>query len=318
MPDPMTLDAAKAAMRAEVAEQLSREPRQLSPKWFYDHRGSELFEAITRLPEYYPTRTERRLLHAEAQTWVRDLAPGTLVELGAGAADKTRALLDAMVRQATGPLAFVPVDISGEFLAGVAASLRRAYATVAVHPVVADMSRGFHVPESLPSPTLFALLGGTIGNFDAGAARALQRRIRGEMRRGDRFLMGVDLVKDTAILEAAYNDQAGITAEFNRNVMRVLNRELDADFDVEAFRHRAFYDADRARIEMHLVASRATRVTIPGAGSFDFEEGDSIRTEISCKFRRDDVESMFLDAGLRMTEWVTGEPGFALTLAEPA
>ncbi len=313
----MSADPGKAAMRAEVAEGLSREPRELSPKWFYDQRGSELFEAITRLPEYYPTRAERRLLVEEAPAWVRDLAPGTLVELGAGAADKTRALLDAMVAHAAGPLAFVPVDISGDYLANVAAVLRRDYATVDVRPVVADMSRGFHVPDGLPAPILFALLGGTIGNFDGAAARELLRRIRAEMAPGDRFLMGVDLVKETAILEAAYNDAAGVTAEFNLNVLRVLNRELGADFDLDAFHHAAHYDPDRTRIEMHLVANAPTHVTIPGAGTFEFAAGESIRTEISCKYRRPEAEALFRDAGLSMRDWVTTEPGFALTLAAP-
>lgn len=305
-------------MRDEVAEALSRSPKELSPKWFYDQRGSELFEAITRLPEYYPTRAERRLLTEQAPAWVESLAPGTLVELGAGAADKTRTLLDAMLAHAPGPVAFVPVDISGDYLAEVAESLRRDYAAVDIRPVVADMSRGFHVPDDTPPPTLFALLGGTIGNFGAPAARNLLRRVRAEMRPGDRFLMGADLVKDAAVLEAAYNDADGVTADFNLNILRVLNRELGADFEIDAFRHRAFYDPDESRIEMHLVATAPSRVTIPGAGTYSFEPGDSVRTEISCKYRRDDVEAMFADAGLRMSEWVTTDPGFALTLAAPA
>ena len=256
-------------MRQEVAEGLSRPQKVLSPKYFYDRRGSELFEQITRLDEYYPTRTERTLLNGRVPAWVHDQRPHSLVELGAGAADKTRAILDAMHDAIDEPV-YVPVDISGEFLEQVAASLRTAYPAAVVRPLVADITAGPHLPDDLPRPALFALLGGTIGNFPREEGVELVRRVRSEMRGADRFLVGFDLQKDVDTLEAAYNDAAGVTAAFNLNVLRVLNRELGADFDPALFRHRAVYVAEDERIEMHLVAERACTVAIPDVGTFEF------------------------------------------------
>ena len=317
MSDAVTIEADRGAMRAEVAEGLSRPQKELSPKWFYDRRGSELFEEITRLPEYYPTRTERRLLREHVPGWVADHLPRTLVELGAGAADKTRAILDAM-REVIDGRVYVPVDISGEFLDGVAESLRAEYPRTEIRPVVADMSEALPLPASLPGPILFALLGSTIGNFPDAEAAALLRRVRSRMGEDDRFLLGFDLVKDVEVLEAAYNDAAGVTAAFNLNVLSVLNRELGADFDPDAFRHRAVFDADERRIEMHLVATRPLAVTIPGAGSFAFAEGETVRTEVSCKYDRARVDALFAAAGLRRDRWAEADPGFALVLAAPA
>lgn len=304
-------------MRAEVADGLSRPQKQLSPKYFYDHRGSKLFEEITRLPEYYPTRTERALLETHMPAWVHDQAPGSLVELGAGAADKTRAILDAMHDAVDEPV-FVPIDISGEFLEQVAADLRTAYPAAAVRPLVADISAGFELPDDLPRPVLFALLGGTIGNFPREQGVQLLGRVRSQMRDADRFLVGFDLQKDVDVMEMAYNDAAGVTAAFNRNVLAVLNRELDADFDVDAFRHRALYSADAERIEMHLVAERPCTVTIPDGGEFAFEAGETIRTEVSCKYTRPSIERAFQEAGLSVERFATEPPGFALTLGRPA
>lgn len=303
-------------MRADVADGLSRPQKTLSPKYFYDRRGSELFEEITRLPEYYPTRTERALLRKHMPEWVHAQRPGTLVELGAGAADKTRAILDAMHDAVAEPV-FVPIDISGEFLERVAAELRDAYPEAAVRPLVADISDGFHLPATLPGPVLFALLGGTVGNFPREAGVALLSRVRAVMDADDRFLVGFDLQKDVAVLEAAYNDAAGVTAAFNRNVLRVLNRELGADFDLNGFSHRAIYAADEARIEMHLVATAPCTVTIPDAGRFTFEAGETVRTEVSCKYTRSSIEAMFGRAGLTTKHFVTGAPGFALVLGRP-
>ncbi|MFW5947354.1 MAG: L-histidine N(alpha)-methyltransferase [Gemmatimonadota bacterium] len=303
-------------MRAEVAEGLSRPQKALSPKYFYDRRGSELFEEITRLPEYYPTRTERALLLERMPDWVHARRPASLVELGAGAADKTRAILDAMHDAVAEPV-FVPIDISGEFLRRVAADLRAAYPTAAIRPLVADISHGFHLPDDLPRPLLFALLGGTIGNFPRDDGVGLLRRVRSEMSDDDRFLIGFDLRKDVQVLEAAYNDDAGITADFNRNVLRVLNRELGADFPVDRFRHRAFYAEEEERIEMHLVADAPCTVAIPGVGEFRFDAGETIRTEISCKYTRPSIEAMFHDAGLAVEHFATADPGFALVLARP-
>lgn len=304
-------------MREEVAEGLSSSPKRLSPKYFYDKRGSELFEEITRQPEYYPTRTERQLLAEKMPEWIPHLRPATLVELGAGAADKTTTVLDAMHEAVEHPM-YVPIDISGEFLDNVAAQLRKAYPAAAVRPIIADMTEGFRLPDDLPRPLLFALLGGTIGNFPQHEGVAQLQRIRREMRPEDRFLLGCDLQKDIHILEAAYNDAAGATAEFNLNLLAVLNRELDADFDLDDFEHRAFYNQEQNRIEMHLVARRPVEVTLPGAGSFGFAEGETLHTEVSCKYTRSSVREMLEGADLALEHWARADPGFALVLARPA
>lgn len=308
--------ATQQRMREEVGAGLSQPQKALSPKYFYDRRGSELFEEITRLPEYYPTRTERALLKTHMPDWVHAQQPASLVELGAGAADKTRAILDAMHDAVDEPV-YVPVDISGEFLEQVASKLRIAYPDAVVRSLVADISTGFHLPDDLPRPILFALLGGTIGNFPRDEGVGLLRRVRSEMSEQDRFLCGFDLQKDVDVLEAAYNDSAGVTAEFNLNVLQVLNRELDADFDPGLFRHRAYYAPEDERIEMHLVARSACAVTIPDAGTFRFNAGESIRTEVSCKYTRPSIETMFDRSGLALERYAEEPPGFALVLARP-
>lgn len=308
------------ALRAEVARGLGQVQKALSPKWFYDQRGSELFEEITRQPEYYPTRSERALLKATAPAWVTELAPRALVELGAGAAEKTRVLLDAMAA-GTGDGTYVPVDISSEFLEDAAALLRKEYPGLEVLPVTADISLAVPVPDNLPRPALFALLGGTIGNFSQPEAAELLERVAAGMHRDDRFLMGADLVKDVAVLERAYNDNAGVTAEFNLNVLHVLNRLTGSDFDRDGFRHLAFYNQEEDRIEMHLVAERPMTVRVPEAGSFQFGEGETLRTEISRKYTKARVESLFAAGGLELEEWVEGPAEverFALALARRA
>lgn len=304
-------------MRADVAAGLSRVPKEISPKYFYDRRGSELFEEITRLPEYYPTRAERALLERFIPAWIGDLKPGSLVELGAGAADKTRILLDAMHRRSPGST-YVPIDISADFLEDAAAGLRADYPALRIRPVPADISRTLGIPADLPRPAIFAFLGGTIGNFREEVAVTLLRRVRSQMREGDRLLLGADLEKDVDVLEAAYNDSAGVTAEFNLNVLDVLNRELGADFDRDVFRHHAFYDTDEHRIEMHLVARAATTVRIPGAGTYHWLEGESVRTEISSKYDRARLAAMYERAGLRLEQWITGAEGFSLSVALPS
>lgn len=306
--------AAMNRMREEVVAGLSRPQKRVSPKFFYDRRGSELFEEITRQPEYYPTRTERRLLSRHMPEWIPQLRPASLVELGAGAADKTTTVLDAMHEAVETPT-YVPVDISGEFLDRVAAELRMAYPAAAVRPIVADMTVGFHLPDDLPRPVLFALLGGTIGNFPREQGIEQLRRIRSEMAEEDRFLMGCDLQKDERILEDAYNDAAGVTAAFNLNMLDVLNRELGADFDRTDFRHHAFYNADDTQIEMHLVARRPVTVTIPDGGRFRFRAGETLHTEVSCKYTRGSVEAMLRGADLQLDRWAEEDPGFALALA---
>jgi L-histidine N-alpha-methyltransferase len=291
-------------MLAEVAAGLGAPQKELPPKYFYDQRGSELFEEITRLQEYYPTRTERALLEAWMPSLVRRLGTRALVELGAGSAEKSRIILDAMRDAGTAEL-FVPIDVSATFLSQTAARLRREYPRLAVEPAIADIAEELNLPRRLPRPALYAFLGSTIGNFYPPAAIRLLGRVRGAMEPGDRFLMGVDLRKDVARVEAAYNDARGVTAEFNRNMLLVLNHELGADFDPSAFDHLAFYEPVAHRIEMHLVSRRAQVVTVPGLGAIGFDAGESLRTEISCKHDRESVAQLFEAAGLELEEWRT-------------
>jgi L-histidine Nalpha-methyltransferase len=311
-----------ARLRDEVWDLLQRTPRQLSPKWFYDTRGSELFEAITRQPEYYLTRTEQALLERWVGPVLADLAPATLIELGAGSARKTRVLLDAMEARHPGGC-YVPVDVSAEFLADTARALRGEYPSLTVEPRVADLSRPFRLPEDLPRPVLVALLGSTIGNFQPGPAARLLGRVRAALGPDDAFLMGADLRpgpgKAASELEAAYNDAAGVTEAFNRNILDALNRDAGTDFDSGAYAHRAHYDTTEGRIEMHLVATRPDTVTVPGRGRLRLEPGDSVRTEISCKYDRPTLEAIFADAGLRVARWVTDErERYALVLGAPS
>ncbi len=305
-------------MLAEVAEGLSLPQKELSPKYFYDQRGSELFEAITRLEEYYPTRTERRLLEAWMPSLIRRLRSRALVELGAGSAEKSRVILDAMRARGTAEL-YVPIDVSATFLSQAAARLRRDYPRLTVEPAIADISEELNLPRRLPRPALYAFLGGTIGNFYPPAAIRLLGRVRAAMEPGDRFLMGVDLRKDVARIEAAYNDAAGVTAEFNRNMLLVLNHELGADFDPWAFDHRAFYEPVAHRIEMHLVSRGRQEVQVPGVGAIRFQAGESLRTEISCKHDRESVAQLFEAAGLEIEAWRSDpESLFALVVGAPA
>ena len=284
----------REVMRRDVLEGLRLPQKELSPKYFYDTRGSELFEEITYLDEYYPTRTEHALLRRWMPVWVAEERPAALVELGAGSARKSRVVLDAMESRGTGDL-YVPVDVSAAFLHETAARLRREYGALRVEPAVRDITEPLALETTLPEPAWFALLGSTIGNFPRQEAVALLRRVVREMRPGDQFLMGVDQRpgphKSKALLERAYNDDDGVTAAFNLNVLRVLNRELGTDFDESAFRHRAFYDEGEHRIEMQLESPRA--------------------------HDRGSVARMFSDAGLEVTRWVEDERAFfALALGE--
>lgn len=307
-------------MRDEVVQGLLKPQKEVSPKHFYDTRGSQLFEEITRLDEYYPTRTERALLAAWSDSWVEELRPAALVELGAGSARKSRLILDAMRRHRSGGL-YVPVDVAADFLEETARRLRLEYGSFTIVPAVADFTASLALPVTLPEPTWFALLGSTLGNFDTEPSVALLARVRQRLRRDDRFLLGVDLRpgphKSTSRLEAAYNDARGVTASFNLNVLRVLNRKLGADFDLDSFEHRALYDASRGRIEMHLVSRRPQLVRIPGAELIAFRQGETIRTEISCKYDRPSLERLLSPAGLAVDRWVEdGEGLFALVLTE--
>jgi L-histidine N-alpha-methyltransferase len=289
-------------MLAEVALGLSAPQKELSPKYFYDQRGSELLEAITRLPEYYPTRTERALLSGWMPELMAQLGTRTLIELGAGNAEKSRIILDAMRGTGLAEL-YVPIDVSATFLSQTAATLRREYPGLAVEPAIADISVELNLPRRIPRPALFAFLGGTIGNFYPPAAIRLLARVHAAMEPGDRFLLGVDLRKDIGRIEAAYNDSQGVTAAFNKNMLLVLNHELGADFDPDAFEHRAFYDTVTHRIEMHLVSTCDQVVAVPGLEPIAFAAGESIRTEISTKYDRKSVAALFDAAGLRIEAW---------------
>ena len=311
-----------ASLRSEllhdVAWGLSRPQKELPPKYFYDRRGSELFDEITRLPEYYLTRTERALLDCWSTPVMAALRPRALVELGAGSADKTRRLLDAMVYVGSGEV-YVPIDVSAEFLDDAAARLREEYETLGIEPIVGDIADPLDLDPALPHPAVIAFLGSTIGNFDAVEARGLLENIAQAMRPGDRFLLGADLRKSPSTIEAAYNDSQGITAEFNLNVLRVLNRELGASFDLTTFEHRAFYDRALHRIEMHLVSTADQRVSIPGVGEVAFAGGESIRTEISCKYDRASLDHMLGDAGMEIERWITDSAQtYALVIASLA
>lgn len=305
-------------MLREVEEGLSRPQKELPPKYFYDHRGSELFEQITGLPEYYPTRTERWILERWMPRLVPALGVATAIELGAGSGAKTSIILDAM-RQGGAGGHYVPLDVSARFLAQTAHRLRQEFPGLTVTPAVADISRELQLPADTPGPRLFVFLGSTLGNFAPTDAIGLLARIGQVMVRGDHLLLGVDLRKDPAVIEAAYNDAAGVTAEFNRNMLQVLNRELDGDFDVEAFDHRAFYHPTEHRIEMHLVARTAQLVHLDAIPPVRFAAGESVRTEISCKYDRPTLERMFSAAGLTLRQWRTDPADwFALAVGAPA
>ena len=297
----------------DVARGLAMPQKELDPKYFYDDRGSALFERITELPEYYLTRSERKLLESEIRGVVEHLRPRSLVELGAGSASKTRIILDAMM-DVESDAQYVPVDVSRDFLEESARRLRDVYPSLEVTTAIGDFSRDITLPP-LEQPTLFAFLGSTIGNFEDDAAVAILSTIAAQMRPGDRFLLGADLRKDVSTIEAAYNDDAGVTAEFNLNVLRVLNRELGADFDLSSFRHRAIYDRELHRIEMHLDSTRGQTVNIPEIGEVSIAEGESIRTELSSKYDRRAISILFRRAGLCLDDWITDEDGiFALAI----
>ena len=306
-----------SGMLAEVADGLAAPQKELSPKYFYDHRGSEIFEEITRLPEYYQTRTERSILDAWMPSLIAGLGTRALVELGAGSAEKSRLIISAMRAAGTAEL-YVPIDVSASFLNQTAAQLGREYPGLSVEPVVADIAEELGRPAGLPHPAMYAFLGGTIGNFYPPAAIRLLSRVRAAMNPEDRLLLGVDLRKDISRIELAYNDSQGVTAAFNRNMLLVLNHELGADFNPDLFQHLAFYEPVTHRIEMHLVSALEQEVRIPGIGQIAFARGESIRTEISCKYDRQSVAELFDPAGLRIETWRPDpESLFALVVGAP-
>lgn len=304
-------------MAADVREGLGSDPKTLPPKYFYDTRGSKLFEAITRLPEYYPTRAERAILEDRAEDLVADLRPEALVEYGSGSSGKTRILLEAMDR--AGLLrGYGPIDVSAEPVREAAGALAERYPELRIEGLVADFERPLELPFAT-MPRLVLFLGGTIGNLSREDAVAFLRRTADELSAADGLLVGFDLVKDRETLEAAYDDPARVTAEFNLNVLRVLNRELDAGFDLEAFRHLALWNEEESRIEMHLVSRRRQRVPIRAlAMEVEFEREETILTEISRKYTRDRAGDLLEASGLSLERWETDRDDlFALAVAGP-
>jgi L-histidine N-alpha-methyltransferase len=308
-------DDLAAALRADARSGLTSTPKELPPKYFYDERGSQLFDEITRLPEYYPTRRERAILTARAGEIAALSGAGTLVELGSGTSEKTRLLLDALAGAGT-LRRFAPFDVSESTLRAAADAILTEYPGIDVAGVVGDFE---HHLGCLPhgGRRMIAFLGGTIGNLIPPKREDLLGTIATGMEPGDTFLLGTDLVKDEARLVAAYDDAAGVTAEFNRNVLHVLNRELDADFAPDRFAHVAVWDRDNEWIEMRLRSVGDQRVTVGGLGlTVDFADGEEMRTEISAKFRRTGVETELAKAGLELVCWWTDPDGdFALSLA---
>jgi L-histidine Nalpha-methyltransferase len=312
------LDAeAAATMARDVRRGLRTIPKELSPKYFYDERGSQLFERITELDEYYPTRAEREILTGRSAEIVAAAgAPATLVELGSGSASKTRHLLSAM-RDAGCLETYVPVDISEEITHQTAGLLVDEYPGLEVRGLVCDFEHNLERVPDTGDRRLIAFLGGTIGNLYPYQRRSFMCRIAALMFPGDHFLLGTDLIKDPARLEAAYDDAEGVTAEFNKNVLEVLNRELGADFDLDAFDHVARYDRDEERMDICLRSLADQRVRLDGIDlDVEFAAGEELRTEISTKFTRERLEEVYAHAGLELCGWFTDTAGdYALSLA---
>ncbi|MFJ6726179.1 L-histidine N(alpha)-methyltransferase [Streptomyces sp. NPDC091281] len=305
-------DATEAALRSDVLRGLTTDPKTLPPKWFYDAHGSELFERITELPEYYPTRAEREILVDRAPEIAAASGARTLVELGSGSSDKTRHLLDAL----TDLRVYVPVDVSESALTLAGQALVAERPALEVHALIADFTASLALPET-PGPRLVAFLGGTIGNLLPAERGAFLASVRALLRPGDALLLGTDLVKDEEVLVRAYDDAAGVTAAFNKNVLAVVNRELGADFDPGAFDHVALWDPRAEWIEMRLRARRTQTVKVPALDlAVDFAAGEELRTEISAKFREEGVRTELATAGLALTHWWTDRADrFALSLS---
>ena len=311
----LAADSAIRALRSDVLQGLQRSPKSLPPKWFYDEVGSDLFDQITRLPEYYPTRTEAQILRARAADIAEATGADTLVELGSGTSEKTRMLLDAL-RDRGSLRRFVPFDVDFGILETAGAAIQTEYPGIAVDAVCGDFEKHLgEIPRG--GRRLVVFLGSTIGNLTPEPRTRFLSSLAAVLAPGDHLLLGTDLIKDTDRLVRAYDDSAGVTAAFNRNVLAVINRELDADFDLEAFDHVARWNAAEERIEMWLRAASAQRVVIAGLDlTVDFVEDEEMLTEVSCKFRSDAVTAELEAAGLRQTQWWTDPAGdFGLSLA---
>ena len=308
----------RRALAADVVRGLTSTPRRLPPKYFYDARGSALFDQITELPEYYVTRAETSILRARAAELMARLAPDEIVEIGAGSGAKLRMLIEA--RAANGRLRYVPVDVDGDTMTAAARALTERYDFVDVHGMVGDFERDLRFLPPAAGRRVVMFLGSTIGNLDPPARKTFLADVRTILGADGRFVLGLDLVKDRRVLEAAYDDAAGVTREFNRNVLRVINRALGADFVPETYRHLALWNANDARIEMHLVPEIPQTVSIRALKlRVTLSPDETIWTESSYKFTRETAERMLADAGLRLERWMTDVRGqFALIVAAAA
>ncbi|MCG7202299.1 L-histidine N(alpha)-methyltransferase [Streptomyces arenae] len=306
-------EATDAALRADVLRGLTRRPKALPPKWFYDAHGSDLFEMITELPEYYPARAEHELLIATAPDIAAATGARTLIELGSGSSQKTAHLLDAL----SGVDTYIPIDVSESALTQAGHTLTSERPALNVHALIADFTTGLAIPGA-PGPRLIAFLGSTIGNLPPVERAAFLYSIRALLEPGDCLLLGVDLVKKEEALVAAYDDAAGVTAAFNKNLLAVLNQSLDADFDLDAFDHVARWDPAHEWVEMLLRSRTDQNVKIPALGlTVDFTAGEDLRTEISAKFRMQGIRRELTLAGMELARWWTAGPVYGLALAQP-
>jgi L-histidine N-alpha-methyltransferase len=311
----LAADSAADALRRDVRDGLAQTPKSLPPKWFYDSVGSDLFDQITRLPEYYPTRAEAEILRARAAEIAAASGADTLVELGSGTSEKTRTLLDAL-RDGGSLRRFIPFDVDASVLESAGAAIGKEYPGIEIDAVCGDFEEHLgKIPHV--GRRLVIFLGSTIGNLTTGPRAEFLAALSDNLEPGDGLLLGTDLVKDVDRLVRAYDDSAGVTAQFNKNVLAVVNRELDADFDLAAFDHVARWNSDEDRIEMWLRASTPQRVRVGGLDlTVDFAAGEEMLTEVSCKFRADAVADELAAAGLRRTNWWTDRAGdFGLSLA---
>jgi len=300
-------NGAPESMAEEIRQGLSGERKSVPCKYFYDDAGSRLFERICNLPEYYQTRLEMGLLNKYGPQIMSGFSHGDIVELGSGANWKIKRLITSIGRRNRAGLRYVPVDISHSALIDASSDMLELYPDMNIMGIVTDFTRNLDRLEK-DRPKLILFLGGTIGNLDENEAQEFLECVAGSMRGDDRFLLGADMIKPVTILEAAYNDSAGVTGLFNKNILKVINRELDADFDHTLFAHRAFYDQRFERVEMHLEAREDMEVNIPGAGiEVEIVSGETIRTEICRKFSRASLVRMVRSAGLEVDRWYSND-----------
>ena len=312
-PEPMHDASSDAHLARAALEGLRQSPKHLSPVWFYDETGSSLFDSICELPEYYLTRTEMQIMTRHADEMAQLIGPqAALIEFGSGSSDKTRVLLDKLESLAC----YVPIDISRDYLFDAAGNLARDYPHLRITPVVADFTQPFDLPVHIAAAhrRIVYFPGSTLGNFERDAARRLLATMRTIIGRKGAVLIGIDLRKDPAVLERAYNDGAGVTAAFNLNALRHLNRELGADFDIDAFEHSAIWVEDQSRIEMHLISKRDQKIHL-GDETVQIRRGERLRTEFSHKYSLDDFAALAASADLEVTHvWTDDDALFSVQM----